>query len=98
MCERRARDVVRSWGLRGAGKAVRVWAWGSLICISRALSAKLLYSMVTGLGFCGEERKDLTFRSCRGGVGRGSRVGGRDWAGWSGKKPELIGFDVALER
>ena len=26
--ERRAWDVVRSWGLRGAGKAVWVWAWG----------------------------------------------------------------------
>ena len=25
--ERRARDVMRSWGPRGAGKAVWVWAW-----------------------------------------------------------------------
>ena len=37
--ERRAQDVMRSWGLRGAGKAVGVWAWGSLICVGRALSA-----------------------------------------------------------
>ena len=55
----------------------------------------LLYSPVIDLGFCGEGREDLTFRSCRGGVGRGSRVGGRVWAWWSGKALELIDFGAA---
>ena len=57
---------------------------------------RLMLSLVVGLGFHGEERKDLTFRSCRGGVGRGSRVGGRDWAWWSGKTLELIDLGIAL--
>ena len=39
----------------------------------------------------------MTFQSCRGGVGRGSRVGGRDLAWWSAKALELIEFDVALQ-
>ena len=46
---------------------------------------RILYLLMVILVFCGEGREDLTFRSCRGGVGRGSRVGGRDWAWWSGK-------------
>ena len=37
--ERRARDVVMSWGLRGAGKAVWVWAWGSQIWVGCASCA-----------------------------------------------------------
>ena len=46
----------------------------------------------------GEGREDPTFRRCRGGAGRGPRVGGRDWAWWSGKTVELIDFGVALQR
>ena len=37
--ERRVRDVMRPWGPHGAGKAMRVWAWGSLICVGIALFA-----------------------------------------------------------
>ena len=59
---------------------------------------RIVYFLEMGLGFRGEGREDLTFRSCRGGVGRGSRVGGRDWAWWSGKALELIDFGVALQR
>ena len=58
----------------------------------------LLYSLVIGLVFHGEVREGLAFRSCRGGVGRGSRVDGRDWAFWSGKTLELIDFGVALQK
>ena len=50
------------------------------------------------LGVRGEGLEDLTFWRCRGGAGRGSRDGGRDWASWSGKTLELIHFDVALQR
>ena len=56
-----------------------------------------VYFKAMVLGFRGEGRKDLAFRRCRGGVGRGSRVGGRDWAWWSGKALELIDFGVALQ-
>ena len=59
---------------------------------------RLLYFLVIGLGCRGEGREDLTFRGCRGGVGRGFRVGGRDWVWWSGRAPELIDFGVALQR
>ena len=58
----------------------------------------LLYYMVVGLGFRGGGREDLTFRGCRGGVGRGSRVGGRDWTWWRGKALKLIDFGVALQQ
>ena len=34
------RDVMRSWGPHGAGKAAWAWAWGSLICVGCALSAE----------------------------------------------------------
>ena len=44
LCERRPRDVVRSWGLRGAGKAAWAWAWGSLICVGCALFADFCIS------------------------------------------------------
>ena len=57
---------------------------------------RVLYFQVVDLDFLGEGREDLTCRSCRGGAGQGSRVGGRDWAWWSGKTLELIDFDVAL--
>ena len=60
--------------------------------------SRTVYSLVIVLACRGEGREDLTFRSCRGGVGRGSRVGGRDWAWWSGKALELIDFVVALQR
>ena len=59
---------------------------------------KVLYSQATGLGFHRESYEDLTFWSCRGGVGCGSRVGGRDWAWWSGKALEIIDLDVAMQR
>ena len=59
---------------------------------------KILYFQVIGLGFRRERREDLTFRCYRRGVGRGSRVGGRDWAWWSGKALELIDFGDALQR
>ena len=58
----------------------------------------LLYSLVIRLGLHGDASEDLTFRNCRGGVGRRSRAGGRDWIWWSGKALELIDFDVALQR
>ena len=58
---------------------------------------RFLYSQVIALRFCGEGDKDLTFRRCRRGVGRGSQVGGRDWAWWSGKTLELIAFGVATQ-
>ena len=58
----------------------------------------ILYYQVTDLGFRGKGREDLTFRNCRGGVGCGSRVGGRDWAWWNGKALELTDFGVALQR
>ena len=64
---------------------------GCVIC-------RILYFLVIGLGFPGEGREELTFRRCRGGVGRGSQVGGRDWAWWSGKALELIDFGVALQQ
>ena len=54
--------------------------------------------MVIGLGFREEGRENLSFRSCRGGVGRGSRVGGRDCAWWSGKALGLKDFGVALQQ
>ena len=50
---------------------------------------RILYSLVIGLGFREEGRENLTFRSCQGGVGGESRVGGRDWARWSEKTLEL---------
>ena len=59
---------------------------------------KILYSAVIVVGFTEEGREDLTFRSFWGGVGRGSRVAGRDWAWWSGKALELIDFGAALQR
>ena len=59
---------------------------------------RILYSVVIPLGFRGGGREDLTSRSCWGGVGRGSRVGGRDWAWRSGKALELTDFGVALQR
>ena len=65
---------------------------------------RILYSMVIVLGFRGENlklspgREDLEFRGCRGGVGRGSRVGGRDWTWWNGKALEFIDFGVSLQR
>ena len=59
---------------------------------------RILCSQIINLNFCGEECKYLTFRSCQSGVGRGSRVGGRDWAWWSGKAKELMDFDVAMQR
>ena len=37
--KRRPWDAMRSWGSRGAVKAVWVWVWGSLIRAGRALSA-----------------------------------------------------------
>ena len=43
--ERRARNVVKSWGLRGAVKAVWVWAWGSLICVGLASPAGICIPM-----------------------------------------------------
>ena len=45
LSERRPRDVVRSWGLRGAGKAACAWAWWSLICVGCGLSAEFCISM-----------------------------------------------------
>ena len=72
--ERLAWDVVRSWGLRGAGKAARVWAWGNLILRWVCVICRILYSQVVGLGFREDGREDLTLRSCRGGVGRGGSV------------------------
>ena len=59
---------------------------------------KILYSAVIVVGFTEEGREDLTFRSFWGGVGRGSWVGGGDWAWWSAKALELIYFGVALQR
>ena len=58
---------------------------------------RILYYMAIVLGFRGEGHENLTFWSCRGGVGRGSQVGGRDWAWWSGKALELIDFGVSLQ-
>ena len=37
--ERRARDVVMPWGLRGAVRATWVWAWGFLICVGCEICA-----------------------------------------------------------
>ena len=54
---------------------------------------RILYSLVIH----GEEGEDLTLRGCRGGVDRGSLVGGRDWAWWSGKALELKDFGIALQ-
>ena len=62
------------------------------------VTCRILYYHVVALGLPREVHEDLTFRSCWGGVGRGSRVGGRDWAWWSGKALELIDFGVALQR
>ena len=59
---------------------------------------RLLYGRVVHLGFRGEACEALTFGRCRGGVGRGSRVGGRDWSWWSGTTLELVDFDVAMQR
>ena len=39
LCERRPREVGKSWGLRRAGKAAWAWVWGSRICIGCALFA-----------------------------------------------------------
>ena len=61
------------------------------------VNCRPVYSQVVVVGFRGEEREDLTFRSCRGGVSCGSRVGGRDWAWWSGKTLESVDFGVALQ-
>ena len=89
---------MRSWSLRGAGKAAWAWAWGESDLRRVCVICRILYSHVVILGFCGEGREDLTFRSCRGGVGRGPRLGGRDWAWRSGKTLELIDFDVAVQQ
>ena len=59
---------------------------------------RMLYFMLVILGFRRGGREDLTFLGCGGGVGRRSRVGGRDWAWWSGKALELVYFGVALQR
>ena len=95
--ERCARDVMRPWGPRGAGKAVWVWAWGVWFVSS---ACYLLGFVFPGswFGFHGEGCEDLMFRRCRGGVGQGCRVGGRDWAWWRGKAPEIIDFDVGVQR
>ena len=57
-----------------------------------------LYSIVIFVGVRKGGRETLTFRGCRGGGGRGCRVGDRDWAWGSGKVLELLDFGVALQR
>ena len=56
------------------------------------------YLKVIAVGFRGGQREDRAFLSCGGGVGRGSRDGGRDGAWWSGKSLEVIDVGIAMQR
>ena len=61
------------------------------LCRARVV-CRFPYSPILAVGY----REEVCVRRCRKGVGRGYRLGGQDWAWWSGKKLKLIDLVVIM--
>ena len=86
---------MRSWGLRGLVRPRGV-GLGEPDLRQVRVFCRILYFQVGILKVRGGGREGLPFRSCPRCAGRGFRVGGRDWAWWSGKTLGLVDFGVVL--